>query len=346
MTSSHSPKIGVLLLNMGTPQAPTAAAVRTYLAQFLSDKRIVNLPSWLWKPILHGIILRTRPAKSALKYQRIWGEEGSPLLVHSARLCEAVQEQLDEPSKDKFVVHYAMRYGQPAIAPVLSELVKAGIERILVVPLYPQYSSTTAASALDAVYAWTQKQAFIPELRFINDYHNERGYIEALQKQIQQHWQQHGQAEKLLISFHGVPQSLIDSGDPYHAQCQQTASLLAQALGLSAAQYQVTFQSRFGKNKWLTPATATTLVALAAQGVQSVDVVCPGFSADCLETLEEINIECRHIFLNHGGTSFQYIPCLNATDSWVHALTNLIKRQVQGWLYDSDKNKNAKEADD
>ncbi|MGL4668706.1 MAG: ferrochelatase, partial [Saezia sp.] len=256
-------KTGVLLLNLGTPDSPSASDVRKYLKEFLSDRRIVDLPSWQWKPILHGIILRTRPAKSAAKYASIWTPAGSPLLVHSRALCDALRNELDESMPDEFVVRFAMRYGHLSVAGILDEFVQIGIEKILVIPLYPQYSSTTTASALDAVYQWGMKQHYIPEFRFVNDYHDMLGYIDALCKQINKHWIAHGRSEKLLISFHSVPERLVDEGDPYQKQCLRTVELLVQALKLQEHEYGVTYQSRFGKEKWLEPATQATLEQLA-----------------------------------------------------------------------------------
>jgi ferrochelatase len=328
---SVQPGIGVLLVNLGTPDEPTAGAVRRYLAEFLSDKRVVELPGWLWKPVLHGIVLRTRPAQSAAKYASIWMEQGSPLLVHVAAQTAAVQQQLQAQEPERFVVRYAMRYGNPAIGNALNDFVREGISRILVLPLYPQYSGTSTASVLDAVYGWGLQQRHIPEMRFVNDYHDDAGYIQALKHQIETHWQQHGRSQHLLMSFHGVPQKVIDAGDPYQQQCLATAAQLTAALGLTPEQYNVSFQSRFGKAQWIEPATEPTLCKLARQGVQSVDVACPGFTADCLETLEEINMECRQAFLDNGGVSFQYIPCLNAQPTWVNALVDLVRSHTQGW---------------
>lgn len=324
-------KTGVLLLNLGTPDSPTARDVRNYLAEFLSDRRIVDLPAWRWKPILHGIILRTRPAKSAAKYASIWTEAGSPLMMHSRALCDILKNELDEIMPEHYIVRFAMRYGNPSIPGMLDELVRIGVDKILVIPLYPQYSSTTTASALDAVYQWGMGRHYIPEFRFVNNYHDMLEYIDVLCEQIVKHWKEHDRGEKLLISFHSVPQRLIDEGDPYQQQCLKTAELLARALKLGEEEYLVTYQSRFGKEKWLEPATQETLECLAKEGVKSVDVICPGFSVDCLETLEEIDIECREAFLKSGGERFQYIPCLNAEHVWGKVLGKMVKHHARSW---------------
>ena len=325
-------KTGVLLINLGTPDKPDAHSVRVYLREFLSDRRIVDLPAWRWMPVLHGVILRRRPIKSAAKYAGIWTQAGSPLMVHSRVLCDALERDLDDVMPEQFVVRFAMRYGNPGVGFMLDEFRQIGIEKILVIPLYPQYSSTTTASALDAVYEWGRQQRYIPEFRFVNDYHDMPGYIDALCEQVVKHWLVYGRGEKLLISFHGVPQKLIDEGDPYQQQCLKTAELLVKALKLKEDQYGVTYQSRFGKGQWLKPATQETLEGLAKEGVKSIDVICPGFSADCLETLEEIAIECRDAFLQNGGEGFQYIPCLNAEHVWVKVLHEMVKHYTRGWV--------------
>ena len=324
-------KIGVLLLNLGSPQAPTASALRLFLHEFLSDRRIVDLPAWQWMPVLHGLILRTRPAKSAQKYQRIWTENGSPLISYSALLREALEQRLQDWGPGCVAVDFAMRYGEPATASVLDRMVHLGVKRILAIPLYPQYSSTTTASSLDAVGRWSKRQVFVPEFRFINGYHDDEAYIKALCQQVHSHWHAHGRAECLLMSFHGIPVSVHEAGDPYYAECRQTAHLLARALDLRDDEFRLTFQSRFGRAKWLEPATEPTLREMGRQGIRSVDVICPGFSADCLETLEEINMECRQVFLDNGGKDFRYIPCLNVQKAWVDALAGLVRQHVQGW---------------
>jgi len=326
-TSAHT---AVVLCNLGTPDAPTAAAVRRYLAEFLADPRVVEIPRLLWLPILYGIILRVRPAKSAAKYASIWTPGGSPLKVWTVRQAQALQAALTAAGH-AVTVRHAMRYGNPSIAQVFGELKAAGARRILVVPAYPQYSGTTTASICDAVYAWAAGQRDIPELRFVQRYPDDAGYIAALANRIALHWRDHGEPEQLVMSFHGVPQRTRDLGDPYHDECQHTAALLAQALDLPPERYRVTFQSRFGKAKWLEPYTEPTLVALARAGTRRVDVVCPGFTADCLETLEEIDQEAREAFLHAGGTHFGYIPCVNDGPDWIAALAAMTQRHLGGW---------------
>jgi ferrochelatase len=323
-------RTGILLANLGTPDAPTAAAVRRYLAEFLSDPRVVEIPRLVWKPILHGIILRVRPAKSAAKYASIWTPEGAPLLVWTDRLAKLLAGYLGERGR-RVEVRTAMRYGAPSIAGGLDALKAAGCARVLVLPLYPQYAGPTTASVIDAVGAWARRTRHVPELRFVNHYHDDRGYIDALVASVRAHWQREGQGERLVLSFHGVPERTLRLGDPYHCECRKTARLLAERLGLPAERVVVTFQSRFGKAKWLEPYTEPTLRRLAASGVKHVDVMCPGFATDCLETLEEIDQEARAAFLASGGQAFGYIPCLNDRHEWVAALAAIALRHLQGW---------------
>lgn len=320
----------VLLVNLGTPDEATAPALRKYLAEFLSDPRVVEIPRLLWWPILHGIILRTRPARSAAKYASVWMQGGSPLAVWTRQQAQALATRLEDKGHRLRVCH-AMRYGQPSLPGVLDELRAEGVTRILVLPLYPQYAAATTASVNDKVMQWALRARRMPELRFIADYHDDPGYISALAARLRIHWQSHGRAQKLVLSFHGVPQRSLALGDPYHCQCLKTARLLGEALGLSREELLVTFQSRFGKAKWLEPYTEPTLRELAAQGVKSVDIMCPGFLADCLETLEEIAQEARDAFLDSGGESFRYVPCLNDDDAWIAALAALAERHLQGW---------------
>jgi ferrochelatase len=323
-------KTGILFCNLGTPDAPTPAAVRRYLAEFLSDHRVVEIPRALWWLILHGIILRTRPAKSAAKYASIWTAQGSPLKLWTEQQAELLQAELRQRGHDG-PVRYAMRYGNPSIASALDALKSAGAERLLVVTAYPQYSATTTASVFDAVYAWASRIRRVPELRFVNRYHDHAGYIEALAQGTRSHWQANGRPDQLLMSFHGVPERTLHLGDPYHCECHKTARLLAQALGLDASQYRVSFQSRLGRAKWLEPYTEPTLRAMAQAGIKRVDVVCPGFTSDCLETLEEIAMEGRAAFLTSGGQSFHYIPCLNNSASWIAALAEVVQQHCSGW---------------
>jgi protoporphyrin/coproporphyrin ferrochelatase len=320
----------VLLVNLGTPDAPTPAALRRYLAQFLSDPRVVEIPRALWLLILHGVILRVRPAKSAKKYESVWMPEGSPLLVWSARQATLLRGYLGERGHPVLVRH-AMRYGNPSVASVLDELKAAGATRILLLPMYPQYSGPTTASAWDAVGAWAARVRSLPEFRFINRYHDDAGYIEALAQRVLAHWQTNGRGDKLVLSFHGVPKRTLLLGDPYHCECLKTARLLGERLSLKKDELVVTFQSRFGKAEWLQPYTEPTLIELAKQGVARVDLMCPGFTADCLETLEEIDQEAREAFLDAGGKEFQYIPCLNDSHPWIAALADIAIRHMQGW---------------
>ena len=326
MNAAFSPtKTAVILCNLGTPDAPTPTAVRRYLAEFLSDPRVVEIPRAIWLPILYGIILTIRPRKSAAKYAQVWlGDKGSPLLHYTQLQTAGLQTRLGEHAK----VYTAMRYGQPALPTVLSQAQAAGAERILILPMYPQYSGTTTASVYDSLAAWSVRQRRIPSISVISDFHQHPAYIAALAAQVQAHWQQHGRAQKLVLSFHGVPQRTVDLGDPYAAHCQKTAELLAAALQLQPQQWQMTFQSRFGKAKWLEPATDHSLEKLARQGCSSVDVFCPGFVADCLETLEEIAMENREIFMEAGGQDFRFIPCLNDSPVWLDALAQIVDTQI------------------
>jgi ferrochelatase len=322
--------VAVLLCNLGTPAAPTAPALRRYLGQFLADPRVVEIPKLVWALILHGIILRVRPAKSAAKYASVWTAEGSPLKVWTEKQAKLLQGHLGERGLRVRVAH-AMRYGQPAIAATLDALKREGARRVLVLPAYPQYSGATTASVIDDVARWALKTRHLPELRFINHYHDDPAYIAALAKTVREHWQREGRAEKLVMSFHGMPERTLHRGDPYHCECLKTGRLLAEALGLRKEEWLVTFQSRFGRAKWLQPYTEPSLIKLAQDGMKSVDVICPGFSADCLETLEEINQEAREAFLHAGGQRFGYIPCLNDHPAGMRALADLAERHLQGW---------------
>lgn len=320
----------MLWCNLGSPDEPTAKAVRPYLADFLGDPRVVEIPRAVWALLLHGIILRTRPAKSAAKYASIWTSEGSPLKVWTKKQATLLNGWLGERGH-RVTVRDAMRYGQPSIATRLDQLKAEGATRVLVLQAYPQYSATTTASVIDAVNAWSARVRRVPEFRFVNDYHEDPGYIDALAQSVTRHWQQNGRPDQLVMSFHGIPERNIKLGDPYQAQCVATARLLAERLQLTPAQYRVTFQSRFGRAKWLQPYTEPTLRELAATGVSRVDVMCPGFPADCLETLEEIAMEGRDAFLGAGGKTFHYIPCLNDSNTWITALASIADRHLAGW---------------
>lgn len=320
--------VGVLLINLGTPDAPTPAALRRYLKEFLWDPRVVEIPRLAWWPILNGIILNLRPRRSAEKYASIWTEAGSPLLLHTEAQAGLLQTALGEA----VVVDFAMRYGNPSVAAGLDRLVAAGCEHILVVPLYPQYAASSTASALDAVYDHVRRMRNMPALRVIKHYHDDPAYIQALAAGIRDYWQTHGRPEKLLMSFHGVPKFAVDKGDPYYQQCLATGTLLAQALNLAAGQYQIAFQSRFGRTEWVQPYATEILRQWGQAHCPRVDVVCPGFTSDCLETLEEIAMQERQTFLSAGGGEFHYIPCLNERAAWIEALAGLVRRHLAGWL--------------
>jgi protoporphyrin/coproporphyrin ferrochelatase len=327
----------VLLCNLGTPDAPTAAALRRYLGEFLSDHRVVEIPKPIWWLILHGIILRFRPAKSAKKYESIWitpdanGQGGgSPLKVWSEKNVLLLQGSLAQRGH-RVRVLLGMRYGNPSIPSQLAALKAEGFKRILILPLYPQYSGTTSASVFDAVYSWASKTRTVPELRFVNHYHDHPSFIEALVQRVRDHWQTQGRADQLVMSFHGVPQRTLQLGDIYHCECYKTSRLLAERLGLSKEQYKVTFQSRFGKAKWLEPYTEPTLMEMAQKGVKSVEVICPGFPVDCLETLEEISMEAKEAFFHAGGKEFSYIPCLNDSQPWITSLADIAEQHLAGW---------------
>jgi ferrochelatase len=321
-----SARDGILLVNLGTPAAPTPGAVRRYLAEFLSDPRVVEIPRAVWLPMLYGLVLAVRPARSARKYAEIWGPEGSPLAVHTARQAALLGTALGP--RPPQIVH-AMRYGEPSVCAGLDHLRAAGCDRILVVPLYPQYAASTTASTYDAVGAWLARARNVPELRLVKHFHDHPGYISALAAGVRRRWDAHGRGARLVMSFHGLPRFALERGDPYHCECHATARLLAEALGLAADQYVVTFQSRFGRAEWLQPYTEPTLIELARQGVDRVDVVCPGFVADCLETLEEIGIGGKKAFLANGGREFRLVPCLNEAPEWIDALAAICA--AHGW---------------
>ena len=323
-------RTAVLYCNLGTPDAPTTPAVRRFLQEFLSDPRVVEIPRLLWLMILHGVILRTRPAKSAAKYASIWRPEGSPLKIWTEKQALLLQGWLAQRGHD-VQVRYAMRYGSSSIASQLDALKAAGSTRILILPAYPQYSATSTASLFDAVYAWAGRVRTLPELRFVNHYHDDPRYIAALAGSIRHYWQAHGRPDQLVMSFHGVPERTLFLGDPYHCECLKTARLLAEQLGLAQELYKVTFQSRLGRAKWLQPYTEPSLIAMAKAGVSRVDVVCPAFTSDCLETLEEINIEGRVAFLQAGGKEFHYIACLNDDPAWITALCEITQQHLAGW---------------
>lgn len=325
-------RVGILLINLGTPAAPTAGALRPYLKEFLSDRRVVEIPRALWWPILNGVILTLRPRKSAEKYATIWQPDGSPLLTHTRALAERLSEALRKAIACPVPVEFAMRYGQPNITGAIGRLKAKGCDRILVLPLYPQYAASSAGSALDGVFRALLHTRNMPDIRTLRHFHDRPGYIAALKGCIEAYWSEHGRPDVLLMSFHGVPRVTLDKGDPYYCECMKTGRLLAEALGLGQDGFRVTFQSRFGKAEWLKPYTAATLEELGRAGTRRVDVVCPGFVADCLETLEEIAVEGKATFLGAGGGDFRYIPALNTDPVWVDALRDIAIGELAGWL--------------
>ncbi|AVR78157.1 ferrochelatase [Neisseria mucosa] len=320
-------RTAVLLLNLGTPDAPTAQAVKPYLLDFLSDQRVVELPKLLWQPILRGLILTLRPKKSAHAYEKIWFKDGSPLLVYTARQAETLGKLLPD-----ITVRYAMTYGNPGVDDVLAELKSQGIGNLLVVPLYPQYAASSTGAALDKVFLQLLRQRNQLSIRTVSRFYEDAGYIEAMKKHIQAYWTEHGRGEKLMLSFHGIPQKQYDEGDPYPDECRHTAKLLAEALGLTEQEYIVSFQSQFGKAKWVKPSTQVLFDELPKQGITKLDVFCPGFMADCLETMEEIALMGREQFHAAGGKEYRYIPCLNDSAEWIGALADLVRRNLCGWV--------------
>ncbi len=323
---------GVLLVNLGTPAAPTAKAVRPYLAEFLSDPRVIEIRRWLWWLILHGVILRLRPSRSAHAYAKVWTEQGSPLRVGSEALAAGLQAELSRQRPNGPIrVALAMRYGEPSVASTIERLQREGVRKLLVLPMYPQYSATSSGSVIDAVMDTYKKLRWPPELRLINDYHNDPAHIDALATSIQRWWQAQGRGDKLLLSFHGIPERYLHAGDPYFCQCHATARLLRERLGLSEDKLVISFQSRVGRERWLHPYTDQIVRKLAAEGVKSLDVACPGFSVDCLETLEEIAMQNRDFFIEAGGSTLRYIPALNDSAEQISSLAALILRHGQGW---------------
>lgn len=328
-----APRTAVVLINLGTPEAPTAPALRRYLKQFLSDPRVVEIPRPIWWAILNGIILNTRPKKSAAKYATVWTPEGSPLKVHTEKQAKLLAGSLGQRGH-RVQVAWAMRYGAPSVPDTLARLKAEGATRILLVPMYPQYAASTTATALDEACAWLQRTRNQPEMRSVRNFHDHPGYIGALEQTVRSHWQTAGLPDadtRLVISFHGLPKRSLTLGDPYFCECQKTGRLLAERLNLAPEQYKICFQSRFGKAEWLQPYTAPSLEAMAKAGVKRVDILCPGFVADCLETLEEIAQEGRHGFLAAGGSRYDYIPCLNDSPAWIRALAALVEQHTGGW---------------
>ncbi len=324
-------RLGILLVNSGTPDSPRIGDVRRFLARLLGDPRVVELPRALWLPLLHGVILQTRPFRSSRKYRRIWTESGSPLLLHTARLRDRLTHELATRVLAPTVVEYGMLYAKPTVPTALERLRAAGARRILVLPMFAQYSGASTAPVFDQVMSELGRWRWVPELRIVNEYHEHPGYIAALAASVREHWQRHGQTEHLLMSYHGIPEKYFRKGDPYFCKCQKTSRLLADELNLPDGTWTVAFQSKYGPGLWLKPYTEDVLVAMPARGIRSVTVVCPGFAVDCLETLEEVDIENRARFLAAGGTDFQYVPALNARAEHAVALADLIAQHVQGW---------------
>jgi ferrochelatase len=329
-TPSGPGKTGVLLINLGTPQAPTAREIRRYLGEFLADPRVIEIPRYLWWPILHGLVLTLRPKKLVPRYSGIWMDEGSPLMVYSRRQADGLGRLLAQRGIQA-EVGLGMRYGSPSVADAIDDLRRRGCERILAVPMYPQYAASTTATAVDAVTSHAARLRDQPELRFIKRFHEDAGYLGAVVGRIENYWREHGRPQKLVLSFHGLPRYSVELGDPYYQECLRTGRLLRERLGLMPEQALVTFQSRFGSARWLEPYTEPTLIELARDGVTEVDVVCPGFLADCLETLEEIQVECRDSYLAAGGKRLRYIPAVNDDEAWIVALTDIVQRNLQGW---------------
>ena len=325
-------RIGVLLINLGTPEAPTPAAVRAYLKEFLSDPRVVEIPRVVWWPVLHLFVLATRPKASAERYAQVWMSEGSPLKVHAERQAKLLRGYVGERARQlPLVVDYAMRYGSPSIPAKIREMKGHHCDRILLVPLYPQYSASTTATAFDAAFQCLEEMRDLPAIRTVRHFHDHPGYIAALAQNVRDYWMRSQRPDVLLMSFHGVPRATLDKGDPYHCECQKTGRLLAEALSLRPEQHRITFQSRFGRAQWLKPYTAEVLEELGRQKVGRVDVICPGFVSDCLETLEEIGIEGKAAFLKAGGREFHPIPCLNERDDWIRALGDIVVNNLVGW---------------
>ncbi|WP_029146712.1 ferrochelatase [Methylophilus sp. 5] len=333
-THGSQPKVGILLANLGTPDAPTAKALRPYLKQFLMDRRVVEIPRLIWCWILYCIILVIRPKKSAEKYASIWRKDGSPLMVYAQQQKTLFQTQLSSKINSPFAAELGMTYGNPSMQSAIESLKAQGCDRILVFPLYPQYAASSTAAALDAVWRVLLKMRNVPAIRTIKHYHDHPLYIQALASHIKTYWQQHGQPEKLVMSFHGVPKFHLLKGDPYHCECHKTARLLAEVLGLNKDQYQVAFQSRFGRQEWLQPYLANMLDVLGKQQLKRIDVICPGFSSDCLETLEEIAMEGKHLFQSVGGGDYHYIPALNSEAVWIEAMRDIALEHLQGWVSD------------
>ena len=322
------PKKGVLLCNLGTPDAPKTAELRRYLKQFLSDPRVVEIPRLIWWVILNLVILRIRPSRSAKLYKSVWTENGSPLLVNSQSQVDGVQKVLTQKHGEEIPVVLGMRYGNPSIESALKKLSDKNVRNITILPLYPQYSGATTGSTFDAVADVFKKTRWVPQMQFIGGYHKSEAFIEALCLSVNQHLEKHGMPDKLVMSYHGTPQSYLKKGDPYHCLCHQTTRLVVEKMDLDPAKVITTFQSRFGREPWLQPYTDKTVEQLPNEGIKHIALICPGFSSDCLETIEEINIEAREIFTDSGGETFHYIPCLNDSEEHIQALSVIIDKYL------------------
>ncbi|MDX1632763.1 MAG: ferrochelatase [Thermoanaerobaculia bacterium] len=327
----QSPAVGILVANLGTPDEPTAPALRRYLRPFLSDPRVIELPKWKWLPILNLFVLTRRPKESAALYREIWTEEGSPLLLYTETIASEIEERLREGIGPAVHTAVGMRYGEPSLRGALRELAEKGCRKILVFPLYPHYSGTSTASVFDAVFDELKAWRWVPELRTIQGYHDEEGYLDALAASIRERWEADGTPDRLLLSFHGIPLRYFRNGDPYYCHCQKTGRLLRERLDWPEEKTLVTFQSLFGKEEWLKPYTDVTVGRLGREGLGRLDVACPGFAVDCLETLEEIDGLNRKIFLDAGGGEFRFVPCLNDREDHLEFLTGLARRHLRGW---------------
>jgi ferrochelatase len=335
-THKQADKVGVLITNLGTPDEPTPKALRRYLKEFLWDPRVVEVPRPLWWAVLNLVILNIRPRRSAAAYSTVWTDEGSPLLIHTRNQAKGLAEKCKEVYGDDVVVDYAMRYGNPSITSVIDKMLNAGVRKLVVLPMYPHYCASTTGSTFDAVSQDFMQRRWMPELRFISHYHDNEQFIDVLADKVTKHWEQHGRADKLVLSYHGIPKRYLKNGDPYHCECHKTSRLLAEKLGLSRDEYMTTFQSRFGREEWLTPYTDETLKQLPSQGVKRIQVICPGFSADCLETIEEIGEENREYFMEAGGEGYEYIESLNSDDKHIDMLFSLIQSNLHDWKVGDD----------
>nr|WP_136251065.1 ferrochelatase [Ningiella ruwaisensis] len=337
-THAQADKIGVLISNLGTPEAPTKQALRPYLKQFLSDPRVVEVPKLVWYFVLNGIILNIRPKRSAQAYKTVWTDEGSPLLTHTKHQASGIQKRLSHIYGEDVMVDFAMRYGEPSVSSAIDRLLNKGARKILLLPLYPQYCASTTGSTFDALAQDFVKRRWLPDFQFISHYHEHPEYIQCVADKIRAHWDAHGRADKLIFSYHGIPKRYLLNGDPYHCECHKTTRLIAQVLELDEGSYMTSFQSRFGREEWLKPYTDETLKSLPGKGVKAVQVVCPGFSSDCLETIEEIGEENREYFMEAGGQSYEYIPCLNSDDAHLDMLSSLIQAHLSHWKVGDDYN--------